>query len=565
MPKPKRQKVPSRAESEKGGGSPVSARDRVRKEAMEHRRSLMPKSRHREKSSTIAEIKRIQRQLWARRRSDSNPLLSKSSSVRGRSRAAPLDGGPDDSDEERATDDLLGMLNLSPSSPPSSPSNPMADEEDDDGQSGVDSAGEEEAPPGVPPWIASCVELDEMRGRIAPEPLNLAVLQRGAEGGDDVAGFPQDDPPPMADGVICQIQNWVVRLDCVPETLSVEKAFRQARQDMRERFRLRRWARLVGQYSVSGGGDEADGRPVATTIIDQGKYNEWYQRRLAQRTGVADWRAVMRVNPDRRGPVWPRSATHVTDLVHRIERGAFPPMGPAPLHAPALNLYDLVYNLLPSGGRYDTNNFSALRIPNMAPRATCLIYSSPRAQSGSRASARAVCTGAKTPDEVAWSIHNLMRTLEVAGSPPLTVDWGTYKVSNVVASVILLAYTVNLKELNRQCGMACSYAPSTFPAAILRLRHTLGRVTVLVYSTKLVIVGSKSNRILTRTLRAAIRVTWMARHTDLKSEGAQAMLRPHERVFKELVADRRAGMAPDATPWGIAIHSGRASKKKTTT
>lgn len=508
MPKARRK---ARAEVGAVGGA-RSTRERIRREALEHNRSLLAEQHRDAETDPIAEIAKLRKELGARRPG-----------------APGIDEFGGDDDEAVLSEDILGG-------------------EEDDSSLGGDIPPEQAALframlARPEPWIDSCVELDEMRERIPPAPLEISVPNVGAHA----------DEEPSMDGVVCQIQNWVVRLDCVIETLSVQKALRQATRDREERHGLRRWARAMGF-------------DAAAPCPDQ--YDVWYLKRLAQRNAVHDWTEVMRLHPElrRQGvPVWSRNATHVADLAQRIANGGpGPRIGPELTRRPALNLHNLVYSVLPVGGRYDTNNFSALKCPNMSPRATCLIYSSPRAQRLTQASARAVCTGAKTPDEVSWSLHKLMRTMEEGGSLPLTVDWRTYKVSNVVASVILISYTVNLRELDRQCGMQCSYNPAMFPAAILRLRQDLGRVAVLVYSTKLVIAGSKSKKILERTLRTAIRVTWRARHKNLKGEGARAMLRPHERVFKELLADRRRGMPADATAWGIAIQGSRGggAKKK---
>lgn len=589
---------------------PGSARERIRREAMEHNRSFLSEQQ-KDTHTTISEIASIQRELGVRR---GHRMLQEKSRVRDFGTAS--DGDEDDSNvlnksasgigvqdgeedhgvvaEARLVHDLFGRDSDDPDDPDESSMDIDATiipdlhaidgvakgamagvgaglgvcENPNRGRGrGADSGIDEgvlkqlrEAIAKAPqPWVDSCIELDEMRGRIPPPPLEISVLapHHNADTGDDLGRETEQasklgdvDDEPSTDGVICQIQNWVVRLDCIIETLSVQKAFRQATNDMRERHGLRKWAKLV---------------KLAEKHPEREQYDVWYMKQMAQCNGVRDWRAVMKLSPEGGRPdvpVWARNATHVADLVRRIKGSVDRvPVTPEAARRPALNLHSLVYSFLPRGGRYDTNNFSALKCPNMSPRATCLIYSSTRAQSGSRASARAVCTGAKTPEEVSWSLHKLMRALEESGSLPLTVDWRTYKVSNVVASVILLSYTVNLKELDRQCGMQCSYNPSMFPAAILRLRQDLGRVAVLVYSTKLVIAGSKSKKILTRTLRTAIRVTWRARHTNLKGEGARTMLRPHERVFKELLADRRRGMPENATPWGIAIRGTRVSMK----
>lgn len=227
---------------------------------------------------------------------------------------------------------------------------------------------------------------------------------------------------------------------------------------------------------------------------------------------------------------------------------------------PALDLYSLAYKMMPEGARYDINNFAALKRSTINPKAACLIYSSTRAQAGTQASARVVCTGAKTPEEVSWTLRKLETAMLRSGTLPLRVDRREFSVSNVVASA-LLPYYVDMDKLARQCRLYCTYTPEAFPGATLRLPQ-LGRMAVLVYTKKLIITGSKNEVMLVKALKMAIRVTWHARHIDMTSEAAQSMLRTQERVLNELLDDARwrqtSGSGTDAqqprlSPWAAAI------------
>lgn len=420
--------------------------------------------------------------------------------------------------------------------PPESPAGPGAEER---GEAGGD-----------PSWIETCRELDEIHGRVALPPLPLLF---GAEG-DAAAGGDAESEPPF-DQVVCQIQNWVVRLDCVIDRLSARRALDQARVDMLERRALRRWARARGLWGAGEGGEPPP------TLDD---YNRWHLARLEERTGAPPLRGAPGPRTGR-VPAWDHAVPRASDLLLRIGERAEGGeerewcAGGELARRPALDLYSLVYALLPRGARYDINNFSALVCPTVNPKAACLVYASAKAQAGSTASARTVCTGAKTPDEVAWALHNLESAIWSAGSLPLRIDRSTFRVCNVVASV-LLPFCVDMDKLARICQRYCTYTPEMFPAPVLRI-PALGKVAILVYPHKLIIAGSKTKKILTRALRMAVRITWRARFVNAQSDGIRSMLKPHLRVLQELrnevVLDRDTG-AP-MTPWGIAIASASSS------
>lgn len=63
-----------------------------------------------------------------------------------------------------------------------------------------------------------------------------------------------------------------------------------------------------------------------------------------------------------------------------------------------------------------------------------------------------------------------------------------------------------------------------------------------------------------------MRVTWRARYTDLRSEGARAMMRSHERVLVELLDDATrsgpGGGKDPYSPWSAAIRAASSSSAR---
>ena len=410
------------------------------------------------------------------------------------------------------------------------------------------------APTQVPegPWVQSCQELDELRGRVVattPE-FDMGFSGGGTDSrGPDPRDVIVDDESPPFHNVVCRIQNWVVCLECVLDRYSVRRSLAQARVDMLERRRLRRMVDI----------------PLETAQ----DYDLVYLNALSDRCGgdacLKDWQETIFESPRPLVPIWDRSVPRATDLQDRIHNHQ-EAMTQGDMHwcdcpdlvrRPALDLHSLVYALQPEGGRYDINNFAALIMSTSNPSAACLVYSSAKAQAGSTASSRVVCTGAKNPEEVAWSLHKLTSSILRAGSLPLRVERRGFRVSNVVASV-LLPYYVDMDKLERQCRMYCTYTPEAFPGATLRLPG-LGRVAILVFPTKLIIAGSKTKGVLDRTLRRAVHVTWRARYTDLSSQGARAMLKGHEKVLIELLDD--ASYGDKASPWETAIATASGTRR----
>ena len=403
-----------------------------------------------------------------------------------------------------------------------------------------------------PPWIQTCMDLDDLRGRTqSPDPASLLFAERlvkkattDPRGPDPADAPPKDDQaPPPVDQIVCRVQNWVVRMDMVVDRYSVRRALNQARVDLLQRRSLL---------------DHMQRREASPQ-----DYDRCFVARLRQRCGgegcvkTKDHEASSRPGV----PIWDRSVPRVSDLVRRIEKGTDRwcdgTDDPLP---PAMDLYDLAYKMQPDGARYDINNFAALKRSTVNPKAACLVYSSTRALAGTRASARVVCTGAKTPEEVAWTLCKLENAILRAGTLPLRIDRQEFKVSNIVASA-LLPYYVDMDKLARQCRLYCTYTPEAFPGATLRLPQ-LGHMAVLVYTSKLIITGSKQGNMLVKALRMAIRVTWHARHIDMRSESAQSMLRTQERVLAELLEDARSRCGeidaqseqqPPLSPWAAAI------------
>ena len=412
------------------------------------------------------------------------------------------------------------------------------------------------------PWLLVCDDLDKLRKRVPAPESNPLWYTLGGESLGSWDGESSSSTPPPMDSVVCRIQNWVVRLACVLDRFSARRAVRQVRIDMEERHRLRQWATAAGRWV-----------PSPTPPLPS-RYDAWYTDRLAARTGggasLVGWPPAGRGAGGEnrpRVPVWSRSVPRVCDLVRRIESGPGVPGewcdGSDLVRRPALDLCSLVYSLLPRGGRYDPNNFAALKRPTLNPPATCLVYASARAMGGSDASSRVVCTGAKTPEEVAWTLNKLDGAIWDAKSLPLRVSRDSFRVSNVVASA-LLPYWVDMAKLERQCGNHCTYTPESFPGAILRLPD-LGNVAVLVYPAKLIIAGSRTKAVLARALDVAVRVSWRARFVRLDSDGARAMLEGHERVLTELLSDMTNAASGDGnaseafSPWRAAMDSASTS------
>lgn len=412
------------------------------------------------------------------------------------------------------------------------------------------------------PWLQTCRDLDQLRGRVPETDPLLSSTSLAAEQirvtastdprGPDPAHFvPTSNTPPECpptDRVVCRVQNWVVRLDCVVDRYSVKRAVAQARKDLETRHQLRKT------------------EPYAYSPKD---YDRLYLAKLRDTYGThalqGDW--TQPAHNRKAVPIWDRSVPRVHDLVRCLEaafqahqEGKSRPRtdwcdNAEMNYPPALDLHSLAFRMLPHGARYDIHNFAALKLSTVNPKAACLVYASSRAQAGSKASARVVCTGAKTPEEVAWTLKHLETNLIGAGAPPIRIDRDNFKVSNVVASA-LLPYYVDMDNLVRQCRLYCTYTPAVFPGATLRLPQ-LGKMTILVFTTKLIITGSRNKSMLLKALRLAIQITWRARYLHVETNIAQSMLRAPQRVLMELLDDAAyLARNPGLSPWALAIRHG---------
>jgi TATA-box binding protein (TBP) (component of TFIID and TFIIIB) len=461
-------------------------------------------------------------------------------------------------------------------------------------------------------WLAVCQELDEMRGRTPPQDTSIrsskrmqSVMQlvtrtaatdpRGPDPKDfensirsnsarnttNVGSTGRGDAPPL-DQVVCRVQNWVVTLDCVLDRYSVRRAVEQARKDLLWRRQLLRAAVVA---------DADDPRSVFDTPTTH-DYDRWWVESLQAKWALgtnalhgfesdlpkdgATSPRMFRENV----PMWDRSVPRVHDLVRCIEAletnaKKFRRDRPKDdwcdgvdlrhqQHRPALNLHELAYRMLPYGARYDMYNFPALTISTANPKAACLLYSSLRAQAGSDVSARVVCTGAKTPEEVAWTIKKLEHALIKADSLPICIDRASFVTPNIVASALLPFY-VDMEKLSRQCGVFCSYTPLVFPGATLRLPPLDEKTAILVFPTKIVITGAKAKRSLQQALRIGVQVTWRARHVDMNTQAARTMVEASERVLVELLQDvENMHKQPKQSPWATAIRQASAVHKKRT-
>lgn len=412
------------------------------------------------------------------------------------------------------------------------------------------------------PWLQTCRDLDQLRGRV---PDTDPLLSSGSTAAEQIRVTASTDPrgpdpahfvttqsdtrpecPPL-DSVVCRVQNWVVRLDCVVDRYSVKRAVAQARKDLEMRHRLRQ-----------------KGSPVSPNDYDR-LYVAELQETYGSKNLQGEWTQPAH---DRKAvPIWDRSVPRVHDLVRCLNTtfqahrdGKTRPRtdwcdNAEMNYPPALDLHSLAFRMLPHGARYDIHNFAALKLSTVNPKAACLVYASSRAQAGSKASARVVCTGAKTPEEVAWTLKHLETNLIGAGAPPIRIDRDNFKVSNVVASA-LLPYYVDMDNLVRQCRLYCTYTPAVFPGATLRLPQ-LGKMTILVFTTKLIITGSRNKSMLLNALRLAVQITWRARYLHVETNIAQSMLRAPQRVLMELLDDAaHLARNPGLSPWALAIRHG---------
>lgn len=505
-----------------------------------------------------------------------NEKDTQSSSSSSSSSSSDDDGdGDDDDDPIRHLQDMERYRPLvgyqAPSQPPFAPSAEGAGTEQMPSRPRK-SPNERDRGSRAKPWLQTCRDLDELRNRVpGPDPAVFStVLDRIATTGTPDPRGPdvpvghathEASPPPPMDKVVCSVQNWVVRLDCVLDRYSVSRAFAQARRDLLVR------------------------RSLYRPPEEPRDYNRWYVEKLREDYATSEcnnnsnnnkflqgWEELLLrlQNEERCGeppnrrigvPIWDRANPRAQDLVRRLNTALGAPLqqnrsdwcdNAGLNYPPTLNLHDLAFRMRPQGTRYDIHHFSALKLSTVNPKAGCLVYASSRAQAGTKSSARVLCTGAKTPEEVAWTLRRLMSSMRGAGGPPLRVDRDHFTVTNVVASV-LLPYYVNMDSLVRQCQLYCTYTPAVFTGATLRLPQ-LGKMTILVFTTKLNITGAKNKSMLLKALHLAVQITWRARHINVENEIAQSMPRAPQRVLMELLEDAdRLPQHPNMSPWGIAI------------
>jgi transcription initiation factor TFIID TATA-box-binding protein len=142
-----------------------------------------------------------------------------------------------------------------------------------------------------------------------------------------------------------------------------------------------------------------------------------------------------------------------------------------------LDLKSLALNL--SGAEYDPESFPGLIYRIKVPKTATLLFRS----------GKAVCTGARTLEQVKCAIEtvamNVKKTgVEITGTP-------SFEVQNIVASADL-GHSVNLTTVVISLGLdRVEYEPEVFPGMVYRLNDP--KVVILLFgSGKLVCTGART-------------------------------------------------------------------------
>ncbi|HEY3419057.1 MAG TPA: TATA-box-binding protein [Methanomassiliicoccales archaeon] len=141
-----------------------------------------------------------------------------------------------------------------------------------------------------------------------------------------------------------------------------------------------------------------------------------------------------------------------------------------------LDLRSLCLNL--SGAEYDPESFPGLIYRLKVPKTATLIFRS----------GKAVCTGARTLEQVKCAIETVAQNVRKTGV--MITDHPPFEVQNIVASADL-GHSVNLTTVVISLGLdRVEYEPEVFPGMVYRL--TDPKVVILLFgSGKLVCTGAR--------------------------------------------------------------------------